>query len=175
MIAPRIATRGARMGRWLLLSFVGLGLWGMAMTAHADIYRCNRNGQVTYQQTPCEVGSTTGRLQGESASTPLLGCYDVASQPGIRLTRRSEDDYVMTGGGVAATRMRPATADERAEVGRAYHLVVAEGVVMQDDAGEISHGIYHGQNAQREDVFFIHLPFATGIISKRASCDSPVP
>jgi len=163
------------MGRWLLLSFVGLGLWGMAMTAHADIYRCNRNGQVTYQQTPCEVGSTTGRLQGESASTPLLGCYDIASQPGIRLTRRSEDDYVMTGGGVAATRMRPATADERAEVGRAYHLVVAEGVVMQDDAGEISHGIYHGQNAQREDVFFIHLPFATGIISKRASCDSPVP
>jgi len=163
------------MGRWLLLSFVGLGLWGMAMTAHADIYRCNRNGQVTYQQTPCEVGSTTGRLQGESASTPLLGCYDVASQPGIRLTRRSEDDYVMTGGGVAATRMRPATDDERAEVGRAYHLVVAEGVVMQDDAGEISHGIYHGQNAQREDVFFIHLPFATGIISKRASCDSPVP
>ena len=163
------------MGRWLLLSFVGLGSWGMALTAHADIYRCNRNGQVTYQQTPCEVGSTTGRLQGESASTPLLGCYDVASQPGIRLTRRSEDDYVMTGGGVAATRMRPATADERAEVGRAYHLVVAEGVVMQDDAGEISHGIYHGQNAQREDVFFIHLPFATGIIAKRASCDSPVP
>lgn len=160
------------MGRWRMLSFVGLVLSSAALVAHADIYRCNRNGQVTYQQTPCEVGSTSGRLQGKSEPSPLQGCYDVASQPGIRLTRRSENDYVMTGGGTAATRMRPATADERAEVGRAYHLVVAEGVVMQDDAGDISHGIYHGQNAEREDVFFAHLPFATGIITKRASCES---
>lgn len=160
------------MGRWLVLSLVGLCLSGMAVEARADIYRCNRNGQVSYQQAPCEAGSANVRLQGENASSLLLGCYDVASQPGIRLTRRSEDDYVMTGGGTAATRMRPATVDERTQVGRAYHLVVAEGVVMQDDAGEISHGIYHGQNAQREDVFFVHLPFATGIITKRATCDS---
>ena len=161
------------MDRWKVLSLAGLGLSGMAMLAHADIYRCNRNGQVSYQQTPCEVGSNSGLLQGENAASPLLGCYDVASQPGIRLTRRSENDYMLTGGDTAATRMRPATADERAEVGRAYHLVIAEGVVMQDDAGEISHGIYHGKNAQREDVFFLHLPSATGIITKRATCDSP--
>ncbi|HEY4143534.1 DUF4124 domain-containing protein [Pinirhizobacter sp.] len=163
------------MGRWRVLFLLGLGLSGMAVAAHADIYRCNRNGQVSYQQVPCEAGSTNGRLQGESAPSPLLGCYEVASQPGIRLTRRSEDDYVMTGGGTAATRMRPATADERKEVGQAYHLVVAEGVVMQDDAGDISHGIYHGQNAEREDVFFAHLPFATGLITKRTTCDSSTP
>ena len=163
------------MGRWMVLSLVGLCLSGMVVAARADIYRCNRNGQVSYQQAPCELGSTTGRLQGENAPSALLGCYDVASQPGLRLTRRSEDDYVMTGGGTAATRMRPATAEERTQVGRAYHLVVAEGVVMQDDAGDISHGIYHGQNAQREDVFFAHLPFATGIITRRATCDTAAP
>jgi hypothetical protein len=159
------------MGRWLVWSVAGIFFPGVA-AAYADIYRCDRNGQVAYQQTPCELGSTTGRLQGENKLAGLMGCYDLASQPGIRLTRRNQDDYVMTGGGTAATRMRAATLDERAEVGRAYHLVLAEGVVMQEDSGDISHGIYHGQNAEREEVYFAHLPFATGIITRRASCDS---
>ncbi|KLD75839.1 hypothetical protein Y886_24635 [Xanthomonas hyacinthi DSM 19077] len=53
------------------LAFVGLLA---ASGAHADIYKCTRQGQVAYQETPCEAGAQQVAQQ-QTHSGDFVGCW----------------------------------------------------------------------------------------------------
>ncbi|APG05879.1 hypothetical protein BJI69_19540 [Luteibacter rhizovicinus DSM 16549] len=60
--------------RWwgqVSLAFVGLLA---ASGAHADIYKCTRQGQVAYQETPCEAGAQQVAQQ-QTHSGDFVGCW----------------------------------------------------------------------------------------------------
>ena len=62
---------GKRWWRQVSLAFVGLLA---ASGAHADIYKCTRQGQVAYQETPCEAGAQQVAQQ-QTHSGDFVGCW----------------------------------------------------------------------------------------------------
>jgi hypothetical protein len=70
---PKEIFMESRMRRWGAVSVGVLGLL-VGSSANADIYKCTRQGQVAYQETPCDAGSQQVAQQ-ESHSGDFVGCW----------------------------------------------------------------------------------------------------
>jgi hypothetical protein len=108
---------------------VSLGLIGLlvASWAHADIYKCTRQGQVAYQETPCESGAQQVAQQ-QTHSGDFVGCWITPDDRsgryasvwrvesiGVGLFRRTAPQGSMGYIGPSSV-LKPASAEELAAV-----------------------------------------------------------
>src|SRR5688572_6298151 len=148
-----------------LLLFVGL----LSFPTRAQVYRCTKNGAVTYQQTPCEAadGRSSERLDTVRS---LNGCYAASLDTIYRVRVRTVglgavemiiDNEAGQGKPVPPFRMKRATADELRALGTTFGLVLREGVSLEGNAQSVANykpvGMYLGKDKAGEDVILAYF------------------
>src|SRR5258708_6212948 len=110
----------------LLLAFVVTDI-GYA----ADIYKCVKDGNTSYRDTPCEAGSKATPLETGHKSS-LLGCYasDISGFDAFQIKHADSGFVLEAGSGKDHQRlpMKTATSEELDDVGKAFHVKLSDGV-----------------------------------------------
>lgn len=104
------------------------------ITARADVYKCNKAGAVSYQETPCEGANVHATRIQDSDSGNFVGCFVTAES---RYSRSIEvrangagtyqliDELNPLGSGIA---LKQATNEELLAVSNGLHLKVSNGL-----------------------------------------------
>lgn len=129
---------------------VSLGLVGLfvASWAHADIYKCTRQGQVAYQETPCDAGAQQVAQQ-QTHSGDFVGCWITPDDRsrytkvwriesiGAGLFRRTAPQGSMGYIG-SSSLLKPASAEELATVSNMGPWRAVAGINRHVDAPQAS-------------------------------------
>jgi len=141
---------------WGQVSLVFVGLLA-ASGAHADIYKCTRQGQVAYQETPCESGAQQVAQQ-QTHSGDFVGCWITPDNRnryanvwridaiGVGLFRRTAPQGSMGYIG-SSSLLKPASADELATVSGMGPWRALAGINRQVDTPQSYPSRYRGRVA----------------------------
>jgi hypothetical protein len=120
----------------LLLLFASLPI-----SARADIYKCNKGGAITYQDTPCEGANVQATHMDNPGSSHFVGCFasNTSNNYGLSVEIRAngagtyqmidENNPLATG-----VTLRAATDAELKAVSDGLHVPITEG--LSRDTGQ---------------------------------------
>lgn len=139
----------------------------------ADLYKCVKDGNTSYRDTPCEAGSNTTQLEAGRASS-LLGCYasDISGfENGFQIKRAGSELVLEAGSGKdhLSLPMKTATSEELDNVGKAFHIKLIDGVSAQWTPGTPNQkpvGVYKGRDPGGKEVLFAFFFLANGLVTK---------
>jgi hypothetical protein len=153
---------------------MALLLLAVASDAYAGaIYKCLKDGNTSFQGTPCAAGSTATQLAANHASS-LLGCYasDISGfENGFQIKRAGGDEFVLeaaSGRDKQSLPMKSATAEELSDVAKAFHLKLSEGISVKWENGTPNQkpvGIYKGQDAGGKEVVLAFFFMENGLVT----------
>jgi hypothetical protein len=128
-----------KFGCALLLLLIAL----LPINARADIYKCTKNGAITYQDTPCEGANVQATRVETPGSSNFVGCFASNTTTGFRVsveirangagTYQMVDEYNPLAAGIT---LRAATSEELQAVSNGLHMQVIEG--LSRDTGQPS-------------------------------------
>jgi hypothetical protein len=113
----------------------------LPISARADIYKCDKGGAVTYQDTPCEGANVQATHMDNPGSSHFVGCF--ASSTGnnyglsVEIRANGAGTYQMIDEHnplVAGATLRAATDAELKAVSDGLHISIVEG--LSRDTGQ---------------------------------------
>jgi hypothetical protein len=153
----------------------------LATPAWADIYKCVKNGQVAYQEMPCNGASQQAHVTTSSANE-FVGCFamDTGSpwtngeQHNLAEIRAVNGGYALTIDGEPSRdplMLNHATPEALAAVSEAFHVQATDGVTMVWRPGTPNTkpiGIYKVKDRTGHEGYFVFLFVANGLAHKQA-------
>jgi len=151
--------------------------------ATADIYKCVKNGQVAYQEAPCQ-GSSQQTHMITSTANEFVGCF--ALDTGSPWTNTEQHDLVeirSVNGGYAlidpsqqssrtpTIMLKRAAPDALDAVSRAFNMQANDGLTVAWSSGDRDTkpiGIYKVKDRRGEDGYLVYLHIANGVAHKVA-------
>jgi hypothetical protein len=133
------STMGLR-GRKACCALFFLLIAVLPISARADIYKCNKGGAVTYQDTPCEGANVQATHLDNPGSSHFVGCFaSSANNFGLSVEIRANgagtyqmiDEHNPLANGVT---LRAATDAELKAVSDGLHIPIIEG--LSRDTGQ---------------------------------------
>lgn len=163
------------------MKYLALACLLFASPSWADIYKCVKNGQLAYQETPCDTASQQTRVATASANE-FVGCFalDTASpwtnseQHNVAEIHSVNGGYTLTMNGESASDpllFRRATPDALSAVSDAFHLQATDGISMVWRPGTPNTkpiGIYKVKDRSGREGYFVFLFVANGSAHKQA-------
>jgi hypothetical protein len=171
-----------------LIAFCALTLMAWTGTdAHAEMFKCMKNGRPSFQETPCAAGEAESRI-GTARPSGWEGCYEVTfsrweggpKPPETMQVRRDSGGLVLDFRGTEKITfpLRPVTDEELKNMQRSMKdsgSTVLAGIGIRshlDDDPEIAKyskppaGIYTAKDEKGKDVMFMLMPFSVGPVKK---------
>ncbi|HET6553803.1 MAG TPA: DUF4124 domain-containing protein [Dyella sp.] len=150
--------------------------------ARADIYKCVKDGQVAYQETPCDAAAKQAHI-ATAATNEFIGCFAMdTGSPWTNSEQHNLTEIRAVNGGYALTidgepRNKPlmfkrATTDALHAVSEAFHLQATDGItlVWQPGAKDTKPvGIYKVRDSAGREGYFVFL-FVTNGLAHRQAC-----
>ncbi|MDG2538501.1 DUF4124 domain-containing protein [Dyella jiangningensis] len=153
----------------------------LATPVWGDIYKCVKNGQVAYQEMPCDGASQQAHVTTSSANE-FVGCFamDTGSpwtngeQHNLAEIRAVNGGYALMIDGEPSRdplMLKRATPGALSAVGEAFHLQATDGVTMVWRPGTPNTkpiGIYKVKDRTGHEGYFVFLFVANGLAHKQA-------
>lgn len=168
-------------------NIIGLLLLMLSIHVHAELYKCTKDGKISYQQQPCENSSKELKKDIKTSeikySVAMLGCYEVLF-PGwesgshtvkysIKNVDRGKFELIdLNSKGKTTLPMKQATSEEITLLSKGLHLDINEGVSVVWNQGTPNQkpiGMYKGKDNKGNEIYFAYFFFSNGL-AKKVAC-----